>query len=72
MLVAPAEDMKRGQPTIDYRPGPLPDIRTSGGDITFVMSPSGIDASARLIIRCDSTCGVWVSIGARDEPGAGA
>jgi hypothetical protein len=55
--------MKRARPTIDDRPGALPDIRTSGGSVTFVMSPCGTQTSARLIIRCDDKGEIWVSIG---------
>jgi hypothetical protein len=54
--------MKRTQTTIDTRPGALPDIKTSGADITFVMSPAGTHPLARLIIRCDDRGDVWVAI----------
>jgi hypothetical protein len=55
--------MKRVQPALDQRPGALPDVRTCGSDITFVMAPAGTPASDRLIIRCDDHGGVWISIG---------
>jgi hypothetical protein len=59
--------MKRARPTIDDRPGALPDIRTSGGGVTFVMSPCGTLSSERLIIRCDDRGEIWVSIGSNRQ-----
>jgi hypothetical protein len=54
--------MKRARPTIDDRPGALPDIRMTGSGVTFVLTPAGTDTSARLIIRCDDEGGIWMAI----------
>jgi len=54
--------MKKARPTIDDHPGPLPDIRTTGSSVTFVMTPIGTEPSERLIVRCDDAGQIWVSI----------
>ena len=48
--------------TVDRRPGSLPDIRTQGGNITFVLAPAGAPDNARLVIRCAPNGELWVSI----------
>jgi hypothetical protein len=55
--------MKRARPTNEHRPGALPDIRTSACGVTFIMAPCGSHTSERLIIRCDDSGEILVSIG---------
>lgn len=54
--------MARGQHVLDRQPGPLPEIRTDGGGITFVMAPPGATRGEQLVIRCDADGEVWISI----------
>jgi len=54
--------MPRERLTVDRRPGSLPDIRTLGGTVTFVLAPAGAPDNARLVIRCAPDGELWVSI----------
>ena len=54
--------MPRERLTVDRRPGSVPDIRTLGGNITFVLAPAGAPHNARLVIRCAPDGELWVSI----------
>ena len=50
------------QPMADRRPGAPPEIRMDAGGIWFVMAPPGVPPGERLVIRCDTDDGLWVSI----------
>jgi hypothetical protein len=54
--------MHHERPTVDQRPGSVPDIRTDHGGITFIMVPFGIPGGEHLVIRCDADGEVWISI----------
>jgi hypothetical protein len=54
--------MRRDRPTVDERPGSLPEIRTDDASITFAMGVSGIPRGQHLVIRCDADGEIWISI----------
>jgi hypothetical protein len=54
--------MSPHQNGLDRRPGSVPDIRTDVRGLTFVMRPSGKISGELLIIRCDDSGEVWISI----------
>jgi hypothetical protein len=54
--------MARERPTFDERPGPIPDIRTNDGCVTFVMKPAGTPRGTQLVIRCDAGGEIWIAI----------
>ena len=64
--------MPRERIAVDRRPGSTPDIRTLGGNVTFVLAPAGAPENARLVIRCAPDGELWVSIvpAASSRPGA--
>jgi uncharacterized protein (UPF0548 family) len=47
---------------LEHRPGIMPDIRADGDSVTFHLQTFGVDAEARLIIRCDADGAVWASM----------
>ena len=57
------------QDTLDCQPGAMPEIRTVVDGVTFEMRLVGIRQNERIVIRCDDTGEVWMSIHA-DEPDA--
>jgi hypothetical protein len=54
---------------LDGRPGALPEIRTDGDNVTFLLDMTTVHQHARLVIRCDSQGNVFASIavGPRSE-----
>jgi len=49
---------------MDQRPGSTPDIRAEGDSVTFRLEIAGINAGARLVIRCHPDGTVWASLDA--------
>lgn len=45
----------------------MPEIRTSGGSVTYHMAVRDVGREACLMIRCDPDGTVWVSIEMPDE-----
>ena len=54
--------MSHRQDALDRQPGSVPDITTDVRGLTFVMRPSGTRGDERLVIRCDDSGAVWISI----------
>jgi len=52
----------RTRKTADERPGSVPDIRSSGRDVTFRFAVRNVSSGARLVIRCGSGDEMWLSI----------
>jgi hypothetical protein len=50
------------RPTIDQRPGALPEIRTDRSDIIYTIAPTGTHRHADLVLRCDANGDVWASL----------
>jgi hypothetical protein len=48
--------------TMDQRPGSTPEIRADGDSVTFRLDIAGVNAGAKLVIRCDSDGTVWASM----------
>jgi hypothetical protein len=48
--------------TLDRQPGPLPEIRADGDNVTFGLGIPGLSDGSRLILRCDSSGEVWARI----------
>ena len=46
----------------DSQPGVLPDIRSSGHDVTYVMAPPGTKPGSALVVRCDESGNAWISL----------
>lgn len=59
--------MTRRRATIDERPGPLPDIRATGGSVTFLLRMDEIEPGTQLVIRCDGNGNAWVAIATPDS-----
>jgi hypothetical protein len=47
---------------MDQRPGSTPEIRAEGDTVTFRLEIAGVDAGAKLVIRCGADGTVWASI----------
>lgn len=56
--------------TMDQRPGSTPEIRADGDTVTFRLEIAGVNAGAKLVIRCDADGTVWASLdtGAERRP----
>jgi hypothetical protein len=54
--------MARTERILNGQPGPIPEIRTDGDGITFVMKPLGARRGEQLVIRCDEHGEVWIAI----------
>ena len=54
--------MRRERPTVDQRPGSLPQIHTDEASVTFAMAIAGVARGDHLIIRCDANGEIWVAI----------
>ena len=54
--------MRRDRPTVDERPGSLPQIRTDDASITFAMSVPGVPRGQHLVIRCDAGGEIFIAI----------
>jgi hypothetical protein len=48
--------------TLDQQPGPAPEIRVQGDSVIFDLKVIGSQGGARLVIRCDGSGNVWMSI----------
>jgi hypothetical protein len=48
--------------SLDHEPGPLPEIRSDGNDMTFFLEIPCSQNGVRLTIRCDAVGNVWASI----------
>ena len=47
---------------MDQRPGSTPEIRADGDTVTFRLEIAGVNAGAKLVIRCDADGTVWASM----------
>jgi hypothetical protein len=47
---------------IDRRPGMLPEITANGANVSYVLPIVGAKDATKLVIRCDDTGNVWLSI----------
>lgn len=63
--------MRRERMALDHRPGSLPDIRATGGNIIFSMAPTGTPSGDRLVIRCGVDGEIWVAIEPSGRPAPG-
>jgi len=54
--------MARVQHTTDRHPGALPDIQSDRNSTIYVMVPPGTRNGKRLVIRCDASGEIWVSL----------
>jgi hypothetical protein len=59
--------MPRRHLAIDQRPGPLPEIRADGDNVTFALPLNEVEEGLRLMLRCDVDGNVWASIKADDD-----
>ena len=50
------------QDTLDRQPGATPDIKTVPDGVTFDMHAVGTRQNEHLVIRCDDSGEVWMSI----------
>jgi hypothetical protein len=58
---------------LDGRPGTLPEIRSLGSSVKFLIDVRAVRESARLVLRCDDDGNVWASIApSRNEAPTGA
>jgi hypothetical protein len=48
--------------TVDRRPGPVPEIRADGDNVTFRIEVAGMPERTRLVLRCDASGEVWAAI----------
>lgn len=48
--------------TVDRRPGPVPEIRADGDNVTFRIEVQGMPERTRLVLRCDANGDVWAAI----------
>lgn len=62
--------MPRYQAALDRQPGSMPDITTTVRGLTFVMHPLGTRNDQRLVIRCDDSGDVWLSIQSQAPDGS--
>jgi hypothetical protein len=46
----------------DARPGPLPEIQSAGGSVTFRFEVVGVRNTPNLVLRCDADGSVWAAI----------
>ena len=56
----------KGHKNADRHPGPLPEIRCDGRDITFEFDALGRQPGSRLVIRCDEDGAVFARIDGPD------
>jgi len=62
ILAGSQGEMARRRSTTDERPGPLPEIHAERDNVTFALALDEIEKGARLVLRCDASGNVWVSI----------
>jgi hypothetical protein len=53
--------MSHKRPTIDERPGSLPDIQAADNSVIYAMVIDMVPR-VRLVIRCDAHGDVWASV----------
>jgi hypothetical protein len=53
--------MNRRPLSIDEKPGPLPEIRSNGDNVTFALPLHEVEHGLWLVVRCDAIGNVWVS-----------
>jgi hypothetical protein len=60
--------------SLDSRPGSLPEIRSLGSSVKFLIEVRTVRDSPRLVLRCDDDGNVWASIATphRSEAPTGA
>jgi hypothetical protein len=61
-LFAGTQGTMGARKTLDRQPGPLPDIRADGDNVTFGLGIPGLLDGSRLVLRCDAAGEVWARI----------